>query len=764
LNEQSLHSSILIVEDDESIRKFLSLMLRHHGYDVTEAIDGNQALQCVAESTPHLIISDVMMPDLDGLGMLAQLRSDPLTRAIPLMLLTALRDTDTLIRGLDLGADDYIVKPFDVDELLARVRTKIARPPIPADLLSRDRQTGLLTVRSFRQETARELARAQRGGASGVLALIDLVELPQLNQRLGAHSMAQIDKQLVDLVGVDGQSLDLVGRAGAGRFGMLLLETDVVAAQRRLTALSQQIAGHVFSAGGERLRLTPAIGFLPFKAVPNVDALQQRALTALNVAAAHLDLQPMRYDPTQAAPRSQQQSAEQANEWALRWARLYSWLRLPIQLAMVGTLFFVVPLILYAQLASYGFDITPFAYIFVVLALLITAGLIWIEGFLALRPVEPPEQSSAACPLASAIIAAYLPNEAATVIETVEAFLRQEYSGQLQIILAYNTPHDLPVEAKLREIACRDPRFVPLRIVGSTSKAQNVNAALAIVRGEFVGIFDADHHPQPDSFTRAWRWLAHGYDIVQGHCLVRNGAESWVARMVAVEFESIYGVSHPGRARLHTFGIFGGSNGYWKTDLLKQTRMHGFMLTEDIDSSIRVIEAGYKIASDPQLISRELATTTLQAFWHQRMRWAQGWFQVSLKHIWLGLRSPHLSVRQKFGIVQLLGWREIYPWISSQMIPIIVFWAWRLGGLDRIDWLVPLFLLTTVLTQSAAIGQAYFAYRLAAPELQHKRGWFVSFFFIAFCFFTPLKNLIAMVAQIKEFMRERQWKVTPRSN
>jgi cellulose synthase/poly-beta-1,6-N-acetylglucosamine synthase-like glycosyltransferase len=177
-----------------------------------------------------------------------------------------------------------------------------------------------------------------------------------------------------------------------------------------------------------------------------------------------------------------------------------------------------------------------------------------------------------------------------------------------------------------------------------------------------------------------------------------------------------------------------------------------------------VIEAGYKIASDPQLISRELATTTLQAFWHQRMRWAQGWFQVSLKHIWLGLRSPHLSVRQKFGIVQLLGWREIYPWISSQMIPIIVFWAWRLGGLDRIDWLVPLFLLTTVLTQSAAIGQAYFAYRLAAPELQHKRGWFVWYFFIAFCFFTPLKNLIAMVAQIKEFMRERQWKVTPRSN
>ena len=80
----------------------------------------------------------------------------------------------------------------------------------------------------------------------------------------------------------------------------------------------------------------------------------------------------------------------------------------------------------------------------------------------------------------------------------------------------------------------------------------------------------ADHQPQPDSFTRAWRWLSNGYDVVQGHCLVRNGAESWVARLIAVEFEAIYAVAHPGRARLHDFGVFGGSNGYWQADLLRR--------------------------------------------------------------------------------------------------------------------------------------------------------------------------------------------------
>ena len=63
------------------------------------------------------------------------------------------------------------------------------------------------------------------------------------------------------------------------------------------------------------------------------------------------------------------------------------------------------------------------------------------------------------------------------------------YPGPLQVILAYNTPRDLPIEAALRDIAARDPRFLPLRVPGSTSKAQNVNAALARVTGEFVGVF-----------------------------------------------------------------------------------------------------------------------------------------------------------------------------------------------------------------------------------------------------------------------------------
>jgi cellulose synthase/poly-beta-1,6-N-acetylglucosamine synthase-like glycosyltransferase len=290
-----------------------------------------------------------------------------------------------------------------------------------------------------------------------------------------------------------------------------------------------------------------------------------------------------------------------------------------------------------------------------------------------------------------------------------------------------------------------------------------VNAALSQVTGDFTGVFDADHHPDRDSFLRAWRWLSAGYGIVQGHPVVRNGDASWVARTVAVEFEAIYAVSHPGRNRLHTFGIFGGSNGYWRTSLLRETRFRGSMLTEDIDSSLRVVEAGHRIGNDPQLITRELAPTDLTALWNQRMRWAQGWFQVSGKHLVRGWRSSVLTLRQKLGFTFLLGWRELYPWISMQVIPLIAFFAVDRGGLGALDWFIAILLLTTLFTVSVGPATTLFAYWQAEPSIRRHRSWFWAHLLVATFFYTEFKNTIARVAQVKELMGEKAWKITPRS-
>jgi len=128
-----------------------------------------------------------------------------------------------------------------------------------------------------------------------------------------------------------------------------------------------------------------------------------------------------------------------------------------------------------------------------------------------------------------------------------------------------------------------------------------------------------------------------------------------------------YTVAHPGRTVRDGFGVFGGSNGFWNTALLKRIGMNGGMLTEDIDSSMRVLEEGGRIGTDPLLVSRELATTTILHTWNQRLRWSQGWLQVSWKHCRKMMFNPHFGLRQRFGAFMLLFIREIYPWVASQV-------------------------------------------------------------------------------------------------
>jgi DNA-binding response OmpR family regulator/cellulose synthase/poly-beta-1,6-N-acetylglucosamine synthase-like glycosyltransferase len=755
------NGTILVVDDDELIRTIVSRTLGEAGYHVTLAEDGRQGLDRLEEAVPDLIVSDVMMPEVGGLEMLAAVRANPLTRPIPIILLTSMGATDDVVRGLALGADDYLRKPFAPEELLARVNAKIDRPPVPVSDLERDRLTGALSEVRFVEEARREVERASRGGDDGVIAILDVEERPALQARFGQRSLDQVARQLGSLIAELASGLDLVGRDSQGRFLLLLPQVDTATATRRLTRLSVHIANRSFAAGDSRVRLTPVVGMAPFQ--PGVAAAQllERAGTAAAHAALHLDLQPAVYDERMIqAPAAGTSAPRLRDVWKER-------LRLPFQLLVTFLAGIVLPFFAYLLLARYIVDITPVVYMAVVAGLLGTAILIWAEGLEALKRVDPPAPA-APCPPADAIIAAYLPNEAATIVETIEAFLRIDYPAPLQVILAYNTPRPHPIEAVLREIAERHSNpekgvtFLPLRVETSTSKAQNVNAALAHANGEFVGVFDADHQPQPDSFRRAWAWLSNGWDVVQGHCLIRNGEESWVARMTAIEFEAIYTLSHPGRARLHGFGIFGGSNGYWKTDLLRTIRMHGFMLTEDIDSSLRVIEAGGRIQSDPGLISRELAPAALKALWNQRLRWAQGWFQVSMKHVPRALASRHLSVRQKFGMMHLLLWRELFPWLSLQIIPIIAFWVVS-DGLDAVHWFIPVFVFTTAFTLSTGPGQILFTYFTAAPELRRRTSWWVFYAFATLAFYTEFKNVIGRVAQVKQLMGERAWKVTPRT-
>ncbi len=118
---------ILVVDDEESLAGFICRALRQHGYKTVCAYDGDTALSLVYEELPDLLLLDLMLPRMDGWEICRRVKSDPELRHIPIMMLTARSSADDAVQGLDLGADDYMRKPFPLDELLARVRVLLRR-------------------------------------------------------------------------------------------------------------------------------------------------------------------------------------------------------------------------------------------------------------------------------------------------------------------------------------------------------------------------------------------------------------------------------------------------------------------------------------------------------------------------------------------------------------------------------------------------------------------------------------------------------------
>ncbi|MBP0002851.1 MAG: hybrid sensor histidine kinase/response regulator [Cyanobacteria bacterium SBC] len=120
-----VEGTILVVDDTAANLEVVSQVLEDAGYDVATAIDGERALKVTHNHPPDLILLDVQMPEIDGFAVCQQLKSDPTTAEIPIVFMTALGDTESKIKGFDLGAVDYITKPFEEKELLARVKTHV---------------------------------------------------------------------------------------------------------------------------------------------------------------------------------------------------------------------------------------------------------------------------------------------------------------------------------------------------------------------------------------------------------------------------------------------------------------------------------------------------------------------------------------------------------------------------------------------------------------------------------------------------------------
>lgn len=215
---------ILVVDDDPDILQFVEMNLDMEGFETQTAMSGKTALEVARERPPDLVLLDVMMPEMDGLTVLRRLRSSPATSSIPVILLTAKALAEDRVRGLDLGADDYITKPFDIEELLARVKAVLRRAQQMRDLSP---LTGL--PGNFR--ISRELEQRVTDGASFAIVHADLDNFKSFNDHYGfmrGDSVIKYTAQVLLEAGEASQDPDVfVGHVGGDDFVAVLDPTYV---------------------------------------------------------------------------------------------------------------------------------------------------------------------------------------------------------------------------------------------------------------------------------------------------------------------------------------------------------------------------------------------------------------------------------------------------------------------------------------------------------------------------------------------------------
>jgi CheY-like chemotaxis protein len=205
--------SILVVEDDRAIANMLQTTLQLEGYTAAIARTGEEGLQAALREVPELILLDLMLPGIDGFEVLRRLRADPKSQHIPVIVLSARHDTAIKVRAFDEHVDDYLTKPWHVDELMARIRARLQRRSNPVNHL-----TELPAGARIEQAITRQIV----SGGLWALLYFDLDNFKAYNDAYGPFTGDELIKLLgriaVDLLREHGNSSDFLGHIGGDDF------------------------------------------------------------------------------------------------------------------------------------------------------------------------------------------------------------------------------------------------------------------------------------------------------------------------------------------------------------------------------------------------------------------------------------------------------------------------------------------------------------------------------------------------------------------
>lgn len=299
-------NKILVVDDVAVNVQLLTTYLTSVGYDVCTARDGQEALDKVSETQPDLILLDVMMPKLNGFEVCERLKSDPLTKIIPVIMVTALNEIEDKIKATEAGADDFVSKPFNKLELLTRVKSLLRIKQLHDELRAKVREleqarerlrqlaitdglTGLYNHRYLKEHLEQELLRANRHQSRVSVVMLDIDHFKKFNDTFGHPAGDTILRTMARLLRDNIRKIDIAARYGGEEFFLVLIETNKNAAMQAAEKVRRLVEAHQFDLANDGYPASPfaaapsLLGWTPSAGATEAESSVAGVMTATNV-------------------------------------------------------------------------------------------------------------------------------------------------------------------------------------------------------------------------------------------------------------------------------------------------------------------------------------------------------------------------------------------------------------------------------------------------------------------------------------------------
>jgi diguanylate cyclase (GGDEF)-like protein len=296
MEKSSASYQVLVVDDSPVYRKLVEQALEGEGCELLFAKSGREALDLFVQHSPSIVITDWMMEDLSGLELCERIRGDAQRAYTYIIVLTAKNEKENVVKGLAAGADDYLTKPFDPAELLARVgvgrrtvelhREIDAKNRLLEGMAHTDPLTGLPNRRAIEDWAHRQLRGAARHGFSFWVVQADLDCFKKINDSYGHDAGDAVLKKFAEILASHTRASDICARMGGDEFLLVITHVEVEHIQDTVDRLCKEFASSEFAFGGSQVSATASFGICGFLGTdaPEFSALVKQADEAMYAA------------------------------------------------------------------------------------------------------------------------------------------------------------------------------------------------------------------------------------------------------------------------------------------------------------------------------------------------------------------------------------------------------------------------------------------------------------------------------------------------